>query len=97
MPTNTNPISVTYTDSKLRILIEEFIAMQKSDFTFSGVCSYILYRAMEEERTTNTGLYESNQLDAADCDRVRVILDKIVGEDWIEEKVSNNEKRYLKN
>jgi len=90
-------IKITYSNPKLRILIEEFIAMQKAEFSFQGVCSYILYRAMEEERTTNTGLYVSNQLDAADCDRVRVILDKIVGEGWIEEKVSNNEKRYLKN
>lgn len=90
-------IKVTYSDPKLRILVEEFIAMQKAEFSFQGVCSYILYRAMEEERTTNTGIYESNQLDVADCDRVRVILDKIVDEGRIEEKVSNNEKRYIKN
>ncbi len=89
-------IKVTYSNPKLRILIEEFIAMQKAEFSFQGVCSYILYRAMEEERTTNTGIYESNLLDAADCDRVRVILEKIVGEGRIEEKVSNNEKRYIK-
>ena len=37
-----NAISVTYTDQQLRILIEEFIAMQRSEFTFKGVCSYIL-------------------------------------------------------
>lgn len=37
-----NPIQVNYTDQQLRILIEEFIAMQRSEFTFKGVCSYIL-------------------------------------------------------
>ena len=89
-------IKVTYTDSKLRILIEEFIAMQKADFTFKDVCSYILYRAMEEERTTNKGLYESNQLHEDDCNRVSAILEKIVGEGRIEESVSNNEKQYIK-
>ena len=36
------PIQVTYTDQQLRILIKEFIAMQRSEFTFKGVCSYIL-------------------------------------------------------
>lgn len=77
-------IQVTYSDSKLRILVEEFIAMQKQDFTFKSLCSYILYRAMEEERTTNTGIYESNQLESKDCSRVSDILDKIVAEGRIE-------------
>lgn len=73
-------IKVTYSDSKLRIFIEEFIAMQKTDFTFKEVCSYILYSAMEEERTTNKGLYDNNQMHEDDCRRVSVILEKIVGE-----------------
>lgn len=77
-------IKVTYTDSKLRILIEEYMTMQKADFTFKEVCSYILYRAMEEEKTTATGLYESNKLHEDDCKRVSVIMDKIAGEGRIE-------------
>ena len=62
--------------------------MQKSEFTFKGVCSYILYRAMEEERTTNEGLFESNQLSAADCERVKMILERIVEEGRIEARES---------
>lgn len=54
MSTNAQPISVTYSDEKLRILIEEYITMQRKEFTFKGVCSYILHRAMEEERTEGT-------------------------------------------
>ncbi len=73
-------IKVTYTDSKLRILVEEYIAMHKVDFTFKDVCSYILYRAMEENRTKTTGLYDSNQLDDGDCERVNRILQTIMGE-----------------
>ena len=81
MPTNsTQPISVTYSDLKLRVLVEEYITMQKKEFTFRGVCSYILYRAMEEERTKHNGLYQSNELAQADCDRVSKILNKIVAE-----------------
>ena len=87
-------IKVTYTDSKLRILVEEFIAMQKADFTFKEVCSYILYRAMEEERTTNKGLYESNQLNAADCNRVSNVLEKIGGERRISATINGNDIRY---
>jgi hypothetical protein len=79
-----NPISVTYTDQQLRILIEEYVAMQRSEFTFRGLCSYILYRAMEEGRTANKGIYESDQLEQKDSDRVRGILDKIVAEGRIE-------------
>lgn len=80
MTTNNNPIAVKYSDAKLRILVEEFITMQKHDFTFKSLCSYVLYRAMEEEKTANTGLYESNQLSPADCERISNILRKIVKE-----------------
>lgn len=80
MNINTTSISVTYSDSKLRILVEEFITMQKHDFTFKSLCSYVLYRAMEEEKTANKGLYESNQLSPADCERISGILRKIVKE-----------------
>lgn len=83
------PIKVTYTDSKLRILIEEYIAMQKGDFTFKEVCSYILYRAMEEGRTTTTGLYESNQLDEDDCKRVNSGLEMIDAVNAEGDKVSD--------
>lgn len=89
-------IKVTYTDSKLRILIEEYIAMQKADFTFKEVCSYILYRAMEEEKTTTKGLYDSNQLHDDDCKRVNSVLDKIVAEGRIEEYVKSNDVVYVK-
>jgi hypothetical protein len=36
---NNTSISVTYSDSKLRILVEEYITMQKHEFIFSGLCS----------------------------------------------------------
>jgi hypothetical protein len=74
----TTPISVKYSDATLRILVEEYITMQKHEFTFKSLCSYVLYRAMEEEKTANTGLYESNQLSPADCERISGILRKIV-------------------
>lgn len=37
-----------YTDSEIRALVEEYIIRQKVEFTFNGVCSYILYWAVEE-------------------------------------------------
>lgn len=80
MNTNTNPISMKYSDSKLRTLVEEFITMRKREFTFKELCSYVLYWAKEEGKTANIGLYESNQLDAADCDRLIIILRKVVKE-----------------
>ncbi len=43
MTTNTNPISVTYSDAELRNLVEEYITQQKSEFTLKGVCSYVLF------------------------------------------------------
>ena len=73
-------ITITYSDERLRTLVEEYITMQKHEFSFSGLCSYVLYWAKEEGKTANTGLYESNQLDAKDCDRLKQILEKIVRE-----------------
>ena len=76
MPT-TNPITVNYSDEKLRILVEEYITMQKSSFTFKGLCSYVLYWAKEENQTTTNGLYESNELQPSDRERLCRILERI--------------------
>ena len=51
-----NPISVTYSDERLRTIVEEYITMQKQEFTFKDLCSYVLYWAKEEGKTANTGL-----------------------------------------
>ena len=78
MNINTTSISVNYSDSKLRILVEEFITMRKREFTFKELCSYVLYWAKEDGKTATAGLYESNQLSPADCERTSNILRKIV-------------------
>lgn len=78
MKTNTNTISVNYSDERLRTLVEEFITMQKADFTFKDICSYVLYWAKEEGMTANIGFFESNELDANDCNRLKRFLEYIV-------------------
>ena len=92
--TNNNPIAVNYSEAKLRILVEEYITMQREDFTFNGVCSFVLYRATEEEGTKNHGLYESNELAPADCERVNSILHKIVEDNRIALTADNTQ--YVK-
>ena len=80
MSLNTNPIAVTYTNTELRTLVEEFIFQQKKEFTFKSLCSFILYWAMEEGKTAGNGsaVRESNELRESDQDRVRCILESIV-------------------
>ena len=80
MTTNNNPISVKYSDARLRTLVEEYITMQKHEFTFKDLCSYVLYWAKEEGKTATTGLYESNELASSDCDRLMKILEKVAHE-----------------
>ena len=75
-----NPIEVNYSNEKLRILVEEYITQQRSSFSLDGVCSYVIYWAKEDGYTTNVGLYESDRLSQADCDRIGGVLDKIVRE-----------------
>lgn len=73
------PISINYSDERLRILVEEFITQQRSTFTLKGVCDYVLFWAMESGHTTGTDamLYESDQLAPADCERVSQVLERI--------------------
>ena len=73
---NTNAISINYSDEKLRILVEEYITQQRKEFSFQGLCSYVLYWAMED----NHALYGSYQMAASDSDRLRTILDSIVSD-----------------
>ena len=40
----------TYTPSELSILVEEYITQQPSQFTLKGLCSYIVYWGMEDNR-----------------------------------------------
>ena len=75
-----NPIQIDYSDTMLRILVEEYITMQRREFTFRGVCDFVLYRAMEEGRTAGQTIYESNELQPSDQDRIRCVLKKIADE-----------------
>lgn len=93
MPTNNNTISVTYSDEKLRILVEEYITQQKNEFTFKGVCTYILYWAMEDGKVVEQdSLCEGNQLAQGDCDRISKVLDKIA----VEGRIAANGSGFVK-
>ena len=76
--TDTNPIRINYTDAQLRVLVEEYIVQQRSTFTLQGVCSYILYWAMDEG--TPDGLFQGYHMRPTDTDRVSHVLEKIVNE-----------------
>lgn len=97
MTTNAQPIAVDYSNDELRILVEEYLSMQKTDFSLKGVCSYALYWAMEEGRTgeaSNT-IYGSSQLQENDCQRIRQILESIVKDGRIC-RVVGDDRMYLK-
>lgn len=90
MINNNNQVSVTYTDSELRNLVEEYITQQKSEFTLKGVCSYILYWAVEDGKVADgNNLIESNELQACDQVRLKTILDAIIADGRI--KIINAE------
>ena len=74
-------ITINYSDEKLRVLVEEYITQQRENFTLNGVCSYILYWAMED--SNGSGIYEGNQMTTEDSGRVSRILEQIVCEDRI--------------
>lgn len=81
MTNNNKPVSVTYTDAELRNLIEEYITQQKTEFTLKGVCSYILYWAVEDDKVAQgNSLIESNEISNADQKRVKRILEAVVAD-----------------
>lgn len=89
------PISVNYTDYELRNLVEEYITQQKSEFTLKGVCSYILYWAVEDDKVADAKtLIECNELSGTDQERVKCILDAIIADGRIE---TNSSEHYRKN
>lgn len=51
---------------------------------------------MEEEHTTNKGLYDSNQLHEDDCQRVTSVLDKIVFEGRLAVVAEGDDKVFVK-
>lgn len=74
-------VSVKYTDLELRNLVEEYITQQRSAFTLKGVCSYILYWAVEDGRAAEgKSLIESYELCSDDQKRIKRILKAIVAD-----------------
>ncbi len=81
MTNNNNQVSVTYSDSELRNLVEEYITQQKSGFTLKGVCSYVLYWAVEDSKVVEEKkLIESDELQQSDQERVKRILEAVVAD-----------------
>jgi len=71
-------VSVTYSDSEFRILVEEYITQQKTEFTLKGVCSYVLYWAVEDGKVAEGKvLIESYELHSGDQKRVKQLLETI--------------------
>lgn len=72
---------MTYTDSELRNLVEEYITQQKTEFTLKGVCSYILYWAVEDGKVAEDNKpIESDELQQSAQDCVKRILEAVVAD-----------------
>lgn len=79
MTNNNNPVSVTYTDCELRNLVEEYITQHKSGFTLKGVCSYVLYWAVEDDKVAQGhSLIVGNAISNTDQQRVKRLLEAVV-------------------
>lgn len=88
-----SPLSIQYSNEKLRILVEEYITQQRTEFTFKSVCSFIAFWAMEDK--SPGALYESNELQLSDQERISRILENIVADGRIA-KLPGDAKGYIK-
>ena len=75
--TDTNTIAVDYTDPQLRAFVEEYIMQQRSTLSIKGACDYVLFWAIEEDRRSDTGLFEGTALQPNDQERVKRTLEAI--------------------
>lgn len=75
-------IEINYSEEKLRVLVEEYITQQRITFTLKGVCSYILYWAMEDGKAVQDGktIFDGAALNDSDKQRISHILDTIVSD-----------------
>ena len=90
-------MSVTYTDAQLRNLVEEYITQQKSGFTLKGLCSYVLYWAVEDDKVAQGhSLIVSNAISNADQQRVKRLLEAVVTDGRIAVSAESSAK-YVKN
>ena len=80
--TSNNTIAINYSDEKLRILVEEYITQQRKDFTLKGVCSYILYWAMEDGKAMQEGktFFDGSDIEDSDQQRINHLLDTIAAD-----------------
>ena len=78
--TTNNTYPINYSDAELRNLVEEFLIQQKSEFSLKGVCSHVLYWAMEDGRMEKPQgtLLGAKELQPSDQDRVCRVLESIV-------------------
>ena len=95
MAIHNNQVSVTYTDAELRNLVEEYITQQKSEFTLKGVCSYVLYWAVEDSKMEEgKKLIECDELLQSDQERVKRILEAVVADGRIAATACGSYKKY---
>ena len=80
-------MSVTYTDAELHNPVEEYITQQKSEFTLKGMCSYILYWAVEDDKVAQCkSLIESDEMQTSDQERIKKVLNAIIADGRIASK-----------
>ena len=76
-----NTVTVTYSDAELRNLVEEYITQQKSEFALKGVCSYILYWAVEDGKVAEGNKpIENDEINQNDQERVKRILEAVAAD-----------------
>ncbi len=50
---NSNPVPVTYTKEELENVINEYLNGVQTEFSFRGICSYIIDKAIKDEKVAD--------------------------------------------
>lgn len=75
-----NPVPVTYTQEELNQVIEDFLKGGTTEFSFRGLCSYIVEKAIKEGKVPNAShtQYGSRELNPSSAIEVSKCLWELI-------------------
>lgn len=77
---DSNPVPVTYTQEELRQVIEDYLNDVTTEFSFRGLCSYIIDKAITEGkvRDANHTQYSSREINPSSAIEVSKYLWELI-------------------
>lgn len=80
MTYDSNPVPVTYTQEELKQVVEDYLNDVATEFSFRGLCSFIVGKAIDEGKVHNAGhtQYSSREMNPSSAIEVSKYLWELI-------------------